>query len=513
MVRSSKQERMRASRGLQLQSRALAICCLLGLPLGLSSCITPWERSALLGSRDPSIDRIRGPQERHLFNLFRDKQQHAGTEAPQGSLPPLEGTEEYQAADQLYQNGQYAEAEAAFKKVAKRYKKSDIREDALFMQAESAWKQERYARAVDLYSELLKEYPSTRHMDQVTRRLYDAARTWLDFPQPATLSEVRQVDYDDLTRKMPAEQPPLKPRRPPFVPNLTNRQEPLFDTEGNALSALRLIWLNDPTGPLADDALLLAASHHARRGNWIEADRYYTLLREQYPNSPHVQTAFVMGSHVKLMSYDGPAYEGQVLEDAQKLKESTLRLFPNSEHHARIQQELQKLEEARAAREWALVEFYRRKNNPRAQAVYCHLILSHYPETSYADKARQHLAELGPEYASGGALLDPRPDPEHPWWEPAVAWIVPSRKTPSTPPAETAPTTNPATPSPQHTPETPELSETPSTLARPHSSESPGRATLDPPAETGSRWGRWFRLAPPNRLSSDPDAEPLDPKP
>ena len=94
------------------------------------------------------------------------------------------------------------------------------------------------------------------------------------------------------------------------------------------------------------DALMMTASHYARRGNYIEADRHYTLLREEYPNSPHVQTAFVLGSHVKLMAYQGPAYDGKALQDAEHLKESTIRLYPASEERSRLENELQRIEDA-----------------------------------------------------------------------------------------------------------------------------------------------------------------------
>src|SRR5690606_363411 len=160
------------------------------------------------------------------------------------------------------------------------------------------------------------------------------------------------------------------------------------DTSGNALAALKSIWMNDPTGPLADDAVMLAASHYARQEDWVEADRMFTLLREQFPQSPHVQTAFELGSHVKLMSYQGAAYDGKTLDDAEKLKRSLKQLYPNADQ-ARIELELSKIEIARAARIWEQVVFYQRKNLPRSVAVNCHLLLKRFPNSPYAEPARK----------------------------------------------------------------------------------------------------------------------------
>lgn len=378
------------------------LCCV--------GCVTPWERSALLGGRDTTIDNVQGPTERRLRNLFRQQEEDAYANS-NGSLKPIPGTDDYLAAEKIYEDGDYENAQKAFHKVARKYKKSEIREDAIFMEAEASYEMGHYANAQDKYSELLKDFPSTRHLDTVSQRLFEVARIWLDFPEAAQLSEVQQVNYDEFGEKLPAVEPPEKKGWGTVLwPNLTDKSRPLFDPEGNGVGALRLIWLNDPTGPLADDALMLAASHYARSGNFIEADRHFTLLREEYPNSPHVQSAFVLGSHVKLMSYEGPNYDEKSLEDAEHLKESTLRLYPNIEDRARIETELKKIELEKAARDWELVVFHGRKNNPRAQAIYCHLILARHPNTPYADMARALLKELGPAYNSGVALLDPQPD-------------------------------------------------------------------------------------------------------
>jgi outer membrane protein assembly factor BamD (BamD/ComL family) len=509
----------------------LAACCLLLL---LSGCVTPWERSALVGKRDTGIDNVQGPTERRLRSLLGKKQEDDSPFDASGALKPIPGTDEYLAAEAIYEQGDYKAAEKAFHKVSRKFKKSDIREDALFMEAESAYQQKHYADANDLYAGLLKDYPSTRHLDDVTKRLFETAKLWLDFPETAGLNEVEQVDFDDFTKRLPPEEPLEKARAPVFFVNFTDETKPTFDTEGNAVSALRLIWLNDPTGPLADDALMMTASHYARRGNYIEADRHYTLLREEYPNSPHVQTAFLMGSHVKLMSYQGPDYEGKTLEDAEQLKESTLRLYPASEDRQRLEAELQRIEEAKAAREWGLVVFYERKRNKRAQAVYCHLLLKDFPDTSYADRARERLKELGPEYANGAKLLQPVHIPEPSIWKEPGSTFQKKAPPPKPPVAETEPATKrrwfggSEEPEEETTEEAEEPAKPPRRLwfgpsekdESTEEPESPGEEMEAEPgrevvvgdeaedAEPGSRWGRLFRFTPPKRLNKDDDAQP-----
>lgn len=400
--------------------RAVAVLILWN---SLPGCVTPWEKYALTKESYPSIEKVQGPTERRMRGLFWAKRQEASDESDgDDSLKPLVGTDDYLAATDLYKDEQFAEAQKAFRTVAKKYKKSEIREDALFMQGESAFQQEHYSKAHDTYAILLKEFPSTRHLDVVSERLFKIGRIWLEFPEVATLNEIQQVDFSDHHNKLPAEEPPKKSSTPVFVPNFRDKKRPLFDAPGNGVAALQAIWMNDPTGPLADDAMMLVASHHARKGNYIEADRYFRMLRETFPSSPHLQDAFLIGSHVKLMSYQGADYDGKTLSDAQMLKESTIRLYPNIPEAERLRDELAKIEAAKADREWNEVELWLRKGNKRAACVKLHQVISKFPDSARAEQARAKLEEMGPQYVSGAVLLKPTDPPKGPLWRRAMGY-------------------------------------------------------------------------------------------
>ena len=333
---------------------------------------------------------------------------------------------QYEQAEALYKEGNLAEAEAVLKPLTKKKKNfwsslkiwsadpgtreehNRVREDSLFLLGESYFKQERFSDAKGNYEALLKDYPSTRHLNVATRRLFVIGKTWLGMPDFATTSDITPVNVED-----PRSTPQPKKQKPPhsaiLVPNLTDKTRPAFDTPGHALEALKSIWLYDPRGPLADDAIMMTASHYLRVGNYQEADRYFSMLREEYPSSPHLQTSFVLGSHVKLMSYQGADYDEKQLEDARRLKESTLRLFPNLPEKERLKDELARIEEARAQRYWELVELYRRKGKPKAMVIYSEDLLQKYPNSSYAPKAREVLAELRPDLLEKYPGLQPNP--------------------------------------------------------------------------------------------------------
>src|SRR4029079_3731428 len=122
----------------------------------------------------------------------------------------------------------YAEAEKAFKKVAKQFKKSEICEDAVFMEAEAAYAQERYAKAHDLYARVLKEYPTTRHLDKISTRLFKISMIWLGPPPLAELDEIQQVNHDKYGERVPAAEPTKQSKRQVLVPNFTDKTRPMF---------------------------------------------------------------------------------------------------------------------------------------------------------------------------------------------------------------------------------------------------------------------------------------------
>lgn len=337
---------------------------------------------------------------------------------------PLEMGKRYTEAErrearlvrEAHDRGDYAGAIKLGKKTAKKFKGSSLGEEAQFFVAESYYALGQYSKAQDGYDQLFEDYPSTRYVEPATRRLFAIARTWLEISEPASRNEIRQVSGEKVLENETqgtSKDPTVIVR---ILPNFHDRSRPMFDTQGRALQCLKSIWMNDPTGPLADDALMLTASYHQRHGNYVESDRYFQILREEYPDSPHLETAFVLGAHVKQMSYQGPYYEGRDLEGARRLKEQTLQLFPASQQRQQIRKDLDSLYLMEAERAWSRIEYYQKKRNPRAVAIACVQLLSDYPDTSYAREARGILRTIDRSVLRGlpeiESWLDSLPDEE-----------------------------------------------------------------------------------------------------
>jgi outer membrane protein assembly factor BamD (BamD/ComL family) len=394
--------------------------------MALAVCISPSGCTSLTQGDDKyTIKNVLGP-------LGREARQ---PRAADGSLLPLEGQDEFDKIHELVDAEKYGEAEKGFHALAKKYKNKPIEEDAMFYVAECQFLEKRYPAAQDSFDELLNKYTGSRYIEKTTKRLFAIANTWLNSPKPASEVELAAYQEGKLTKDLAAPSKPA-PGSSRLLPNFTDDSRPILDTSGRAIQALKSIWLKDPTGPLADDALMMAATWFLRDKDFREADHYFTIIREQYPKSEHVQLAYVLGSHAKMMTYQGARYDGRQLEEARKLTQSTLKLFPQTPQRKQLEHDLARMKLQWAEREWEQAQLYVRKGHPKSAAIYCQSLLEEFPETPYAGKARELLAKIDPraakvEQASGIMAIRRHPQPEKASDPDDPSCAVPRRSSPS----------------------------------------------------------------------------------
>ena len=333
------------------------------------------------------------------------------------ALPP-EARRAFETARNDLDRGAHKEAAAAFKALSRRYADTAIEEDALFYRAEALYAAERFAPAQDAYDTLLDRYPSTRHLDAISKRQFEIARRWLGFPEAVASGDVKPVSYAEIAAGTPTPPPaerfsgnaPPRSSDPtlaiPVLPNFHDPTRPLFDTRNRALEGLKNVWLNDPTGALADDALFLSAGHHLRKGDYMEAARLYDILRREYPDSPHLKDAYLLGAHAREVVWQGPAYDDAGIKESRAIKESFLRLFPNAPERDRVRDSLADMAEAEAEADWSLVELFQRQGRPNAVAMYARKLLTDHPDSKAARRARTVWDALP---AESRALAGPLP--------------------------------------------------------------------------------------------------------
>jgi outer membrane protein assembly factor BamD (BamD/ComL family) len=271
----------------------------------------------------------------------------------------------------LYAQRQYTAAAERLKTAAARWPGSELEEDALFLRGESLFFADEYTDANDAYLELIKAHPNTKHLDTAIARQASIARYW------------QQKHQHDPQW--------------PITPNWFDDTRPWFDTMGHAIRTYDNIRMNDPTGPLADDALMATANAHFFRGRYDDADYHYELLRREYPKSDYQYEAHLLGLQCKLRKYQGSEYDAAPLREAEKLIKQLRVQFAydlNEQERRRIDEIEARINQNWAARDWQMAQFYEKRNQYGSARYYYDQIVSSYPQSELAQQSRTRLAAI-----------------------------------------------------------------------------------------------------------------------
>lgn len=276
----------------------------------------------------------------------------------------------YQEGAELYRRGRYEEAAAKFKKAAKHWPNSPLEEDALFMAGESYFFADRYPQAENAYLELLKKYEFTRYLDTVAKREFAIGRYWeqVELSKPSMLGLVQWGD----------------------------KSRPTFDTWGRAIKAYQNVRLYDPTGPLADDAVMATANAYFLKGRYQDAAYHYDLLRKDYSQSEHAVNAALLAIKAHELSYQGPLYDGTPLEKAERAADELLtvyrdRLGSDREEVVRAKNEIT---EEKAMRYFAIGQYYDNRHYYGAARYYYRATLREFPHTKAAVLAAERIRQI-----------------------------------------------------------------------------------------------------------------------
>ena len=273
--------------------------------------------------------------------------------------------------EDLYQREKYAEATKQFKQTIARWPATSLAQDAMFLMAESQFFHHDYPDAVESYDRLLKDNPNSKHLDKIVRRQFDIARYWEAHHQ----------------------------KNPHWAttPNMFDNTRPLFDTLGRSLKVYENIRLNDPTGPLADDAIMATANSFFLRGRYNDADYHYELIRNEYPRSDHQFEAHLLGLKCKLSKYQGPNYDGTPLLEAKKLVKQIKIHFAgklNDEERRLIELDEAVVQKQLATRDWKLAKFYEENGYNASAKFYYAKVIRKFSGTPIANEAQQSYAAL-----------------------------------------------------------------------------------------------------------------------
>lgn len=380
---------MNRSEGMMRLSHTLASSCLLAAVTVSSGCATlstpswPWSKPDPAAAADAGMENELGENAEGdvISSEYLSADQGTPWELLKGEnikkrwkmmtgRGPNEqvGRRALAEGDALYRKADYKAAIPKYKQVIDRWPDSSLEEDAMWQLAECYFFTDQYPKAEDAYDELVRKYANTRYLDRIAQRQFVIGDYWLKLDQ--------RHGYWTL------------------VPNVADRSRPLFDTRGRALKTFDHVRINSPRGPLADDSLMAQGNAHFLKRHWLDADYFYGLLRSEYPDSEFLLEAHLLGLQSKLRSYQGPAYEGGVLDEAEILADQTLVQFPDQlqgEDEQRLMATRARIAEQQAKRHYDRASFYEKGEHFAAARIYYGLVARDYSNTALAPEA---LAKL-----------------------------------------------------------------------------------------------------------------------
>ena len=287
-------------------------------------------------------------------------------------------------AQELFDRGLYSKAHTGFKELADNTGNSaTLAEQARFMQAESRRVRGHYPEAVDVYHKLLMDFPTGAHRQEVCAKVFEICDYWLDDFRNELVT--RQNEKGALHWY-------------PHRPNPFDNTKPFLVQESRALEALEYVHTFDFSGPLADKALFWCGYVNYIRGNFDEADHFFSQLVELHKDSPLRPQAITYAIQAKNNATGGAVYDGRKCAEALHLLNVAEASVPELVNDPAMAEKLTRSKFAiryqQAEKDFRTAEYYERTGHPGSAIFYYELTRRRYAGTRYAEIASERKDHL-----------------------------------------------------------------------------------------------------------------------
>src|SRR5262249_28467128 len=153
-----------------------------------------------------------------------------------------------------------------------------------------------------------------------------------------------------------------------------DRSKPSFDQEGRALEALERVQTHDPVGPTADQALFWCGYVNYIRGNFNEADPFFSQLVELHKDTPLRPQAVSYAIQAKNNATGGAVYDGRKCAEALHLVHIAEATVPELTNNPEMAEKLTKAKFAiqyqQAEKDFRTAQYYERTGHPGSAVFY-----------------------------------------------------------------------------------------------------------------------------------------------
>jgi outer membrane protein assembly factor BamD (BamD/ComL family) len=307
-------------------------------------------------------------------------------------------------ADRLFTEGKYSDARPVYRELANNnLNPKEMVERCRFQEAECYRCDRDYPKAVDTYHRMMMDHPAGIYRDKACEEIFKIADYWLD----ETRAEINAKKAGDSVTM-------LKLKRQMKL----DRTYPNSDVEGRALLALDHISTDGVGGPNVDKALFWSGYVNFLRGNYDEADHYFSMLHQFHPNSSLRPIATEYAIMAKNNATGGAVYDGQKSAEALQMvhhAEATMPEFATDGKSDFLARQKHAIRAQQADKDLKTAQFYEQTDHPGSAFFYYEIVRRRYPGTKQSDMATARMKELKAKYekgelqaASGNAFTDMR---------------------------------------------------------------------------------------------------------
>ena len=320
----------------------------------------------------------------HTARSFKERVQVAVAPLVGSNYDDPMAESKLQEAEALFTAGHYEKAQSQFRTLAdNKGNAAALAERARFMQAECRYMRGQYPEAADTYHKVLLDFPTGAYRRDCCARMFQICDYWLD-------------DFRDELDKRADEKGVLRWR--PAWPKPWDRTKPVVDQEGRTLENLERVHAHDITGPTADKAIFWCGYVNFIRGNFDEADKFFSQLVEMHKDSPLRPQAMAFAIQAKNNATGGAAYDGRKCAEALQLVHVAEATVPELTNDPAMSEKLTRAKFAirsqQAEKDFLMAEYYERTGHPGSAVFYYELVRRRYGGTRYSDLATERQARL-----------------------------------------------------------------------------------------------------------------------
>lgn len=262
------------------------------------------------------------------------------------TLNPRIPDQHFKLAMSMMVDQQYESAVKEFKAVLRTDKDGTLLEPCLYSIAQAYLLAGKYMRAFDAYEDFLERLPGTRLSGVILEKEYQAG---------VALMESKPTSAVEIFEK---------------------------------------VIEHNPKGPLAPESQVKLADAYFMAMEYESAEEAYKKLLENYPKSEWAPYAMFRIPLSKLTLETLRERDLGRLWKAREGFEEYLANYPAGNFAEEAKKNIHETEEFIARRQYDIAELYLRKKHPQAAMVHFEGVVTHFPNTSWAEKSRQQIEFL-----------------------------------------------------------------------------------------------------------------------